>query len=243
MKHVMAVCLAAAMVLTFSSMAGAATIQWQGLDTDTQLNWEGTYGGGAAYYWDISSGRPDYTKPTGTNPAYVDSFNWGYGNSSGGGSWGGGGWGGGGVPGGVGDPRADMQYALVLKESKQMSFTAFFYDRDYATRNGLGNDEVALQVRLIDPGADPAQNDQWRDIKVGDLIKGVYAKWDVTALAGETILTEIIWANGDGVGAAGFFLDNVEDIVDIPEPATMTLIVGGLIGMAAMKRRNRRTAK
>jgi hypothetical protein len=238
MKHVMALAVCAAMIMGLAGTAGAVQIDWRGLDTDTGLDWSaGNFS--PVFLWDISSGRPDYTKdPVGSRPSFISAFNFQYTGSGGGG---GGGFGpGGGSPiggGDVGDTTVDMRYNLVLNKDTIMDFATLFYDRDYGTRNNLQAADVALRVRMIDSKGDPAQYEAWRDITVGDLAKGVYAKWNILALAGAEVFMEVLWVEGDGVGAAGFFIDNVDHV--IPEPATLALIATGLAGTAAMKRRRR----
>ncbi|NIA21026.1 MAG: PEP-CTERM sorting domain-containing protein [Anaerolineaceae bacterium] len=244
MKRLLSGLLCAVVVVACSAVAvQAAQIVFTGNDTATGVDWivngtPGLYGNDTSILWDISSGRPDYTQdPTMTpaNPSYIASFT--YGNSGGGG----GGGGGGGNNSGGGGGTTGINYDLVMNEDKTFDFEVLFYDADYTTRNaGLGvtlvGTDVALAVRLVDPSANPGSNDGWQTITVGELEGGVYMIWNVEASAGETITTEVVWVNGDGVGAAAFFLDNVVDGVTVPEPATISFIAFGL-GAIFIRRR------
>jgi len=241
MKRLLSGLLCAVAVVACSAVAvQAAQIVYSGTDTTTGVDWivngtPGPYGNGTSIVWDISSGRPDYSQdPTMTpaNPSFIDSFT--YGNSCGGGSGGTGGNGSGGGGGTTG-----INYDLVMNEDKTFDFEVLFYDSDYTTRNaalGLASTDVALAVRLVDPSANPDPNDGWQTITVGELEGGIYMTWRVGASAGETISTEVVWVNGDGVGAAAFFLDNVVDGVTVPEPATIGFLVFGL-GAIFLRRR------
>ena len=227
-RHLLACALAVVVLVAAPAASHGAAIVYGGVDTTTQLNWNGVYGSARAQVWDLSSGSPDYTSPlaVNTNPNYVGSFTWQ--NSGGGGGSGNGSGGGGGTTG--------IRYDLVLNANKSFQFTTLFYDANYDTRNpGLVGTDVVLKARLIDPSAAAASWDVWHDITLAQLKAGIYLKWNVVATAGETITTDVVWANGtDGVGAAGFFMDNV---VTVPEPATMGLLALGLGGILIRRKR------
>jgi hypothetical protein len=229
---------ALAMVALSAGVAQAAKISWSGYDTTTGVDWI-TSGGAnpfqAGQYWDISSGSPDYTKDATWSPAkpdYLKSFQYvNQGGGSGGSNNGSGG--GGGTTG--------INYNLVLNAGKTFDFLVLFYDSNYSTRNaGLSGTDVALQVRLIDPSAAPGTEDAWHDITVAQLEAGIYLNWKVEAAADEIVTTQVVWVNGDGVGAAGFFLDNVIDGVgggNVPEPASVGLLLMGLSGLFMRRRK------
>lgn len=243
MKRLLSGLLCALAIVACSAVpVQAAQIIFSGSDTGTGVDWiinstPGPYGGDTSIIWDISSGRPDYTQgPTMTpaNPSYIDSFTFG--------NTGGGGGGAGGNSSGGGGGTTGINYDLVMNEDKTFDFEVLFYDTDYTTRNAalgtvLVGTDVALSVRLVDPSANPDPNDGWQTITVGELEGGIYMIWHVQAPAGETISTEVVWVNGDGVGAAAFFLDNVVDGVTIPEPATISLIAFGLGAMFLRRRK------
>jgi len=226
------------MVALSAGVAQAAKITWDGYDTTTGVDWI-TSGGAnpflAGQYWDISSGSPDYTKDATWSPAkpdYLKSFQYENQGGGGGGGSNNGSGGGGGTTG--------MDYNLVLNADKTFDFLVLFYDSNYSTRNaGLVGTDVALQVRLLDPSAAPGTEDAWHDITVAELEAGIYLKWRVEASADEIVTTEVVWAKGDGVGAAGFFLDNVVDGVSgsVPEPASVGLLLMGLGGLFMRRRK------
>lgn len=260
MKRTLCIVACAALVLAaMSGAALAAQIVFYNQDNTTGPNWQvGGYGSGQALYWDISSGRPNYNLPAantggGTNPVYVESFT--YHNTVAGGGSGGGhtsnGYGGG--PGTTG-----VNYNLVMNENMTFNFSAMFYDATYGADNGgLDGSAAALEVRLIDPSAVAGADESWHAITVAQLEAGTYLTWKVKATAGETIETEVEWVNGEGVGAAGFFLDDVTvtkstrhsangafaDPPLAPEPAASGLLGLGLATLLGWRKRRFGTAK
>jgi hypothetical protein len=253
MKRTLCVVGAAALVLAVMSGAAlAAQIQFYGQDTTTGPNWQGVYGAGQAVYWDFSSGRPDYTNsPTNTggnpNPNYVQSFT--YQNTMAGGGNSGPGGANSSTPNGYGGGlgTTGVNYNLVMNESMTFYFTALFYDSTYSADNGgLDPNSIALEVRLVDPSAAASTDESWHAISVAQLQAGTYEIWSVNATDGDTIQTQVDWANGAGVGAAGFFLDDVTPTTDppvTPEPATSGLLGLGLASFLAWRKKRFGAAK
>ena len=236
MKRLLCGLLCAVAVVACSAVAAQAAtvvISYTGSDAATGVAWyqdwlnngtPGPYGGGGGLGFDISSGSPDYGQQPEWVPANPNWLDFTY-SSNGGGT--GGGTGGSGIT-----------YELTTSEDKTFDFEVLFYDANYMANNPtvIGTD-VALRVRLVAPGTDPASVDAWHDILVTELQSGIYMIWHVEALAGETITTEVVWVTGDGVGAAAFFLDNVVNgVTTIPEPATVGLIGLG-IGFLLVRRK------
>ena len=239
MKRLLSALLCAVVVVACSAVAvPAAQIIYTASDTATGVAWydawynngtAGPYGNGGGVGFDISSGSPDYGQAATWVPANPNWLDFTYSNTGGGGS--------GGNNSGGGGNTTGITYELTTTEDKTFNFEILFYDANYLTRNPtLAGTDVALSVRLIEPAANPDPNDGWQDIEVDELLAGIYMIWNVQAPAGETIITEVVWVNGDGVGAAAFFLDNVVDGVTIPEPATISLIGMGM-GLLFLRRR------
>lgn len=236
MRHVFAVGLCA--LCAMAAVSNAAQITFQTTDTTTAPNaWSTMYGSADYMVFDFSSGKPDvaggYTTKTGIKPSYVADFYWGTPGSGGGGAGGGGGGSGSVIA------QGDLYYDLVLNEGKSFQFTSLFYDDTYGADNGLAAGEVALKVRLLGPND---LDDAWHELTVAQLQSGTFLSWDVVVYQDDiakSITMDVDYAQGAGVAAAGFFLDDVQDAgsAPIPEPATISLMMFGLAGIFVRSKR------
>lgn len=229
-------------LLVMASSAAAAKIDYKGFDAATLPDdWATKYGlGGDSMVYDFSSGKPDVAKGyyygANGNPGYVDDF---YYNTPGSGS-------GKGSSGGNGEdfnPQGDLYYNLVLKAGKTFEFTALFYDKTYGDDNGgLADGLIAMKVRLL---GENDLDDTWHEITVGQMEHGYFLTWFATIYSDDAkkmITLDIEFVNGAGQHPCGFFLDNVADagpdpLGVIPEPATVSLVLFGMAGIFARRKK------
>jgi len=235
MNRILVVCMCA--MLALASSALAAQVSFLSSDAATSpLNWVATYANGDYFIWDYSSGKPDWKDAQGkmkdppyqSNPAYVKEFkyNWTSGSSGGGGGSGGG---------TSSDIKGHVYYDLTLNAGKSFEFLVGFWDDEYGQTEGLQTTDVALRVQLVGANLSPADTEH--DILVSDLRHGIVLKWDVTLPADEKLTLDVAWVNGEGTGAAAFFLNNVRDAGQVPEPATVGLVLFGLAGVFVRRSR------
>ena len=236
MKSLLALSLCA--LCAMATIGNAAQIDFKAADNTTAPNaWSTMYGAADYMVFNFSSGKPDvaggYTTKTGTNPDYISKFVWGTPGSSGGGGGGGGGGNGSVIAAG------DLYYDLILNDGKSFQLTSLFYDSTYGTTNSLAGTDVALKVRLLGPND---FDDSWHEITVAQLESGTFLSWDVLVYDDDItkcITMDVDYVNGAGVAASGFFLDNVLNVgsAPVPEPATLGLMVFGVAGIFARRRR------
>ena len=134
----------------------------------------------------------------------------------------------------------DLYYSLVLSEDKAFDFTALFYDSTYgAAHGGLAADDIALEVRLLGGSTD----DEWHKITVAQMEIGTFLTWHVivyTEDIGKSLILDVKYVRDDDTLVAGFFLDDVQpagNTPPIPEPATVGLVLFGLAGIFARRKR------
>ena len=222
-------------LLVVGSAASAATIysvMANELVDPTQWYMEGYGQNGYSLMWSsvgadgrtLEAGRPTgtYSGSWADNPAWLD-FRAGTG--------------GGGGPGGGTIPGANIQsYTLGATDTqaRRFNFSTLFFDPDLDT--GIGADELAARLTLTGSLGTTVgtTGGNMKELTGSQVRAGTMVTFDVMVGPDEklTVVIESL-----DTFAAGFFLDSVQDVAVIPEPATLTLLGLGLAGMVLRRRK------
>jgi hypothetical protein len=113
-----------------------------------------------------------------------------------------------------------------------MDLSMLFYDPDF------GGNGVLVELAGSVSGT---ANYKYHNLSAADVDGGTMIKYHIAGAAGETVDIQVT-AYGDETYPAGFFMDNYvpggdNTYVWTPEPATLTLMLAGAVGMVLRRRR------